>query len=148
MTSRSFTLSYTHKHPLCGHYAPPLHETRGNADKFSPPSQRIFSARSASANPPHSPAMRPVCLLDRTKNLHQSDGLHFTSASLPIILRPSGLISWVFMVNLSDVCSAAAQSGTICFSARFLRLHHHSGMLYICPPALHENCQSFCALQA
>ena len=23
--------------------------------------------------------MRPVCLLDRTKNLHQSDGLHFIS---------------------------------------------------------------------
>ena len=26
--------------------------------------------------------MRPVCLLDRTKNLHQSDGLHFISDSL------------------------------------------------------------------
>ena len=27
-------------------------------------------------------AMRPVCLLDRTKNLHQSDRLHFISDSL------------------------------------------------------------------
>ena len=26
--------------------------------------------------------MRPVCLLDRTKNLHQFDGLHFISDSL------------------------------------------------------------------
>ena len=26
-------------------------------------------------------AMRPVCLLDRTKNLHQSDRLHFISDS-------------------------------------------------------------------
>ena len=25
--------------------------------------------------------MRPVCLLNRTKNLHQSDGLHFISDS-------------------------------------------------------------------
>ena len=28
--------------------------------------------------------MRPVCLLDRTKNLHQSDRLHFISDSLAI----------------------------------------------------------------
>ena len=28
--------------------------------------------------------MRPVCLLDRTKNLHQSDRLHFISDSLEI----------------------------------------------------------------
>ena len=53
----------------------------GSADKFSPPSRRIFSARSASATPPHSPTMRPGCLLDRTKNLHPSDRLHFISAS-------------------------------------------------------------------
>ena len=65
-----------------------LHEIWESADKFSSPSQRIFSARSASANPPHSPAMRPVCLLDRTKNLHLSDGLHFISTSPPISLRP------------------------------------------------------------
>ena len=26
--------------------------------------------------------MRPVCLLDRTKNLHQSDGVHLISDSL------------------------------------------------------------------
>ena len=45
------------------------------------PSWRIFSDLSASANPPHSPAMRPVCLLDRAKNLHQSDELHFISDS-------------------------------------------------------------------
>ena len=28
--------------------------------------------------------MRPVCLLDRTKNLHQFDGLHFISDSLEL----------------------------------------------------------------
>ena len=28
--------------------------------------------------------MRPVCLLDRAKNLYQSDGLHFISDSLVI----------------------------------------------------------------
>jgi len=36
--------------------------------------------------------MRPVCLLDRTKNLHQSDGLHFISDSLGIhIVRQKNL---------------------------------------------------------
>ena len=54
----------------------------------APPSWSIFSVRSASANPPHSAAMRPVCLLDRTKNLHQSDGLHFISDSLQGRNRP------------------------------------------------------------
>ena len=47
----------------------------------APPSWRIFSALSVSTNPPHSTTMRPVRLLDRTKNLRQSDGLHFISAS-------------------------------------------------------------------
>ena len=32
--------------------------------------------------------MRPVCLLDRTKNLHQSDGLHFISTSLAHLFCP------------------------------------------------------------
>ena len=31
--------------------------------------------------------MRPVCLLDRTKNLYQSDGLHFISDSLEEMLH-------------------------------------------------------------
>ena len=99
LTSWAFMVNYTHKRPPCGHCAPPLHEIWGSADKFSPPSQCIFSARSASTNPPHSPAMRPVCLLDRTKNLPRSDGLHFISTSPPISQRPSGLTSWAFMVQ-------------------------------------------------
>ena len=42
-------------------------------------SWHIFFALPSSTNPPHSLAMRPVCFLDRTKNLCQSEGLHFIS---------------------------------------------------------------------
>ena len=34
--------------------------------------------------------MRPVCLLDRTKNLYQSDRLHFISDSLKRIAKRGG----------------------------------------------------------
>ena len=43
----------------------------------APSSSRIFFVLSASINPPHSPAMRPVYFLDRSKNLHQSEGLFY-----------------------------------------------------------------------
>ena len=59
----------------------------GCTDKFSPSSWCIRFIPSASTNPPHSPAMRPVRFLGRTKILHQSDRLHFISASPRNIIR-------------------------------------------------------------
>ena len=58
--------------------------------------------------------MRPVCLLDRTKNLHQSDRLHFISDSQDLYYGLSGCclgngltLSWMkctllkkFLINL------------------------------------------------
>lgn len=43
----------------------------------APPPWRIFSALLASINPPHNVAMRSVYFLDRTKNLHQVEGLFY-----------------------------------------------------------------------
>ncbi|EFM22451.1 hypothetical protein HMPREF9166_1857 [Selenomonas sp. oral taxon 149 str. 67H29BP] len=46
----------------------------------------LFACTSAE-NPPQSPSLRPVFRLVRTKNLRQSEGLHFISGSFIISLQ-------------------------------------------------------------
>ncbi len=132
--------NYTHRRPLCGHCAPPLHERANPSAPFgldfldfhSKLSGHIFSRRAK---------QHELCSCPFLATAHQRGTLYICPHALHERANPSapsGLDFLDFHSKLSGhMFSHRAKQHALC-SCPVPATAHQRGTLYICPHALHE----------